>query len=601
MRPQWPRRRSITNVDPYQAQLINKMRRGSLLVPGQTLLIMEVEPAAYITLAANEAEKAADIQQVYVSNVGRFGRYFAAGSESEIEAARDCPRSRPSRARRGRRLMANSLLDREHRRCWPSSPACAGACGSMLWAEYPAHASPRVVERVCRLVFAASGSRAARGGCGCDARRGVGAGMVGASTAMRIGEARAGGAASRSSTSARASRRRWRSTSRRRWPSRLRHPRRAAPAGAPSAAPTWSCSPRACRARPGRAAPTCWRRTASIVVDVLPRDPPARARRRRDRRHEPARRDDRARPARARASRAARVIGMAGHARHGAASARRSPRRLDVPPSQRRGADARLARRHDGAGAAARDGQRPARSPSCCPRPRSTRWSSGRATAAPRSCGCCERGSAWWAPSAAIVEMVRAIVRDERRVLPVSRDVPRPVRHPQRLRRRAGAARRAAAWSRSSTRAWRRPRSRACGRPRSEVAARVADLDALLGEDAAAPAAPAAARSPRARPAGRGGVRDLRLRVAHPHRGPPRAGARGRAGTASTTSSPRRYAARGSVGEDLGEAGRAAAATGARGRDAARTWRAGSAAASQRPWADGTIRSASPCQIRSRR
>ena len=42
-----------TYVDPFQAQLINKMRRGSLLVPGQTLLIMEVEPAAYITLAAN--------------------------------------------------------------------------------------------------------------------------------------------------------------------------------------------------------------------------------------------------------------------------------------------------------------------------------------------------------------------------------------------------------------------------------------------------------------------------------------------------------------------------------------------------------------------
>ena len=78
----------ITNVDPFQAQLINKMRRGSLCVPGQTLLIMEVEPAAYISLAANEAEKAAPIAQVYITNVGRFGRYYAAGSESEIEAAR---------------------------------------------------------------------------------------------------------------------------------------------------------------------------------------------------------------------------------------------------------------------------------------------------------------------------------------------------------------------------------------------------------------------------------------------------------------------------------------------------------------------------------
>jgi ethanolamine utilization microcompartment shell protein EutL len=88
VRPKLASSQVVTNVDPFQAQLINKMRRGSLLVPGQTLLIMEVEPAAYITLAANEAEKAASISQVYVSNVGRFGRYFAAGSDSEIEAAR---------------------------------------------------------------------------------------------------------------------------------------------------------------------------------------------------------------------------------------------------------------------------------------------------------------------------------------------------------------------------------------------------------------------------------------------------------------------------------------------------------------------------------
>jgi ethanolamine utilization microcompartment shell protein EutL len=88
VRPRIASSQVVTNVDPFQAQLINKMRRGSLLVPGQTLLIMEVEPAAYIALAANEAEKAAAISQVFVSNVGRFGRYFAAGSESEIEAAR---------------------------------------------------------------------------------------------------------------------------------------------------------------------------------------------------------------------------------------------------------------------------------------------------------------------------------------------------------------------------------------------------------------------------------------------------------------------------------------------------------------------------------
>jgi ethanolamine utilization microcompartment shell protein EutL len=79
----------ITNVDPYQAQLINKMRRGSMLVPGRTLLVIEVAPAAYGTLAVNEAEKAANIEVVYLSTVGRFGRAMLSGSESEVRAACD--------------------------------------------------------------------------------------------------------------------------------------------------------------------------------------------------------------------------------------------------------------------------------------------------------------------------------------------------------------------------------------------------------------------------------------------------------------------------------------------------------------------------------
>lgn len=79
----------ITNIDPYQAQLINKFRRGALLVPGQTLCVMEVAPAAYAGLAMNEAEKVASINVVYVANAGRFGRLFLSGSESEALTARD--------------------------------------------------------------------------------------------------------------------------------------------------------------------------------------------------------------------------------------------------------------------------------------------------------------------------------------------------------------------------------------------------------------------------------------------------------------------------------------------------------------------------------
>jgi hypothetical protein len=79
----------ITNVDPYQAQLLNRFRRGSMLVPGETLLVAEVAPAAYINLAANEAEKGAPIKVVHISSVGRFGRMWLCGAEAEVLAARD--------------------------------------------------------------------------------------------------------------------------------------------------------------------------------------------------------------------------------------------------------------------------------------------------------------------------------------------------------------------------------------------------------------------------------------------------------------------------------------------------------------------------------
>lgn len=77
----------ITSVEPYQAQLLNKWRKGALLVPGQTLGIIECAPAAYIAIAANEAEKSADIDIVEVRAVGRFGRLFISGDEDNVKTA----------------------------------------------------------------------------------------------------------------------------------------------------------------------------------------------------------------------------------------------------------------------------------------------------------------------------------------------------------------------------------------------------------------------------------------------------------------------------------------------------------------------------------
>ena len=78
---------TITNVDSYQAMLINRSRGGSMLLGGQTLYILECHPAGYAVLAANEAEKAAPITIVEVRPFGAFGRIWLGGTEAAISEA----------------------------------------------------------------------------------------------------------------------------------------------------------------------------------------------------------------------------------------------------------------------------------------------------------------------------------------------------------------------------------------------------------------------------------------------------------------------------------------------------------------------------------
>lgn len=89
IKPQVVSTQVITRIDPYQSQLINRFRRGSMIVPGETMLVLECAPAAYINYAVNEAEKKANIKLIHVSSVGRFGRMWLSGSEAEIITARN--------------------------------------------------------------------------------------------------------------------------------------------------------------------------------------------------------------------------------------------------------------------------------------------------------------------------------------------------------------------------------------------------------------------------------------------------------------------------------------------------------------------------------
>jgi ethanolamine utilization microcompartment shell protein EutS len=87
LRPNVVSSQVIRNIDAHQAQLINRMARGQMLLAGQALYVMEVQPAAYAALAANEAEKAAFINILEVQAVGAFGRLYLGGEEQDIMAA----------------------------------------------------------------------------------------------------------------------------------------------------------------------------------------------------------------------------------------------------------------------------------------------------------------------------------------------------------------------------------------------------------------------------------------------------------------------------------------------------------------------------------
>lgn len=94
LRPKIMSAQIITGVDGHQSQLINRMRHGDMIAAGQTLYILEVYPAAYAALAANEAEKASPVRLLEVISFGAFGRLWLGGGEAEIhEAARAIERA----------------------------------------------------------------------------------------------------------------------------------------------------------------------------------------------------------------------------------------------------------------------------------------------------------------------------------------------------------------------------------------------------------------------------------------------------------------------------------------------------------------------------
>ncbi|HIA26545.1 MAG TPA: hypothetical protein EYN79_00250 [Planctomycetes bacterium] len=87
LRPRIVSTQIITNITDYQTMLINRTRYGQMILGGETLYILEVHPAGYAALAANEAEKAAPVNLVELNFFGAFGRLYLGGTEANIREA----------------------------------------------------------------------------------------------------------------------------------------------------------------------------------------------------------------------------------------------------------------------------------------------------------------------------------------------------------------------------------------------------------------------------------------------------------------------------------------------------------------------------------
>jgi hypothetical protein len=81
---------AIEDITDQHAVILNRVREASMVLPGQTLLVVEVAPALFAAVAANAAEGVAPgLTLVSVSMIGAAGRVYLAGDTSDIVRARE--------------------------------------------------------------------------------------------------------------------------------------------------------------------------------------------------------------------------------------------------------------------------------------------------------------------------------------------------------------------------------------------------------------------------------------------------------------------------------------------------------------------------------
>ena len=74
----------VTRIDNGHAFLINRNKSGSMILPGESLFVLEMQPASYAILATNEAEKTAAIKVIDYRMFGATGRVYLSGAEADV-------------------------------------------------------------------------------------------------------------------------------------------------------------------------------------------------------------------------------------------------------------------------------------------------------------------------------------------------------------------------------------------------------------------------------------------------------------------------------------------------------------------------------------
>jgi hypothetical protein len=80
----------VESVTDQHAVILNRNRDASMILPDESLLLVEMRPALFAAVAANEAERVAPgLTLVDCQMIGASGRVFLSGATEDAERARD--------------------------------------------------------------------------------------------------------------------------------------------------------------------------------------------------------------------------------------------------------------------------------------------------------------------------------------------------------------------------------------------------------------------------------------------------------------------------------------------------------------------------------